>query len=170
MTLQSTSHSTVVLSRTFAAPRSRLYEAFSAPAERLRMCAADGPMLLIPEATDFRIGGHEVLRFGSRGNPRFLVHSIYHDIVPECRIVTSDVVSAEEARLAIALTTIEFIPSMMSTQFKITAQLVALHDSDLLDEAGGRYQAMIDNLGLYLGSPEPGPLPRRGRGRTLFPR
>ena len=67
-------------------------------------------LTVVVEQADLSVGGHDVFKFGRGGNPRFRRQSIYHDIVPERRIVSTEIVCDGEVRLWVAATTLEFTP------------------------------------------------------------
>lgn len=160
MTQPSTQHSTIVTGRIYEAPVRVVYAAFCDPASRRSQSpASDGSVIFLDEA-DLRIGGRDIFRFGQRHNPRLHGHSLYHDIVPECRIVCTDIVYEREQRLSVALSTFEFKPLMERTQLKVTAQLVFLHHAVTLDASNARYQTLIGNLTRALERPGRAP-PRR---------
>ncbi|HEX4894114.1 MAG TPA: SRPBCC domain-containing protein [Hyphomicrobiaceae bacterium] len=154
MTPHSTQHSTVVFGRVFDAPLARVYAAFSDPAERTRLGSAGRKAVFKLDRMDFRIGGSDDFHFGSRGSPRFRCQSMYLDIVPFARIVTSDVIYEREVRRSVVVTTVELKPAGHRTQVKITAQLVWLDGADEIDDLNIRHASLLDNLGRYLEMPE----------------
>jgi uncharacterized protein YndB with AHSA1/START domain len=150
MSMHSTQHSTIVFGGTFDAPVARVYSAFSDPLERARLGAASERSGVILDSTDFRVGGSDEFRFGPKRDPRFRCRSTYLDIVPQCRIVSNDVIYERETRLSIAVTTLEFRPKGLRTQVKITAQLVSLDEADMIDDLNLRHATLIESLGRYL--------------------
>lgn len=155
MTQPSTQHSTIVIGRLFDAPVAAVYRAFRDPATRQsQRPGSDGSVIMLDEA-DLRVGGRDVFRFGQRGNPRFHGHSLYHDIVPECRIVCTDVVCERDMRLSIAVSTFEIKSLADRTQLKVTAQLVFLHHAVTLEVSNARYQTLFGNLARALERPAP---------------
>ncbi|MDX2156165.1 MAG: SRPBCC domain-containing protein [Hyphomicrobiaceae bacterium] len=150
MSALATHHRTVVLARTFEVPVTRLYAALSLADERARSASVGEDIHVVLDEVDFRVGGHDLLRFGPWGHPRFTVLSTYHDIVPERRIVSCDVVSERGTPVSVAVATIELKPLGHRCQLKLTAQLVALHDPDRLEGADVYYETLLANLGRYL--------------------
>lgn len=163
-------HSTIVLARTFDHAVERVYAAIADPTERRDVWASGDTMRLVLDEADFHVGGRDVYRFGQPGVPRFRGQSIYHDIVPACRIVSTDMVWEGAARLlSVALTTLELASPGHGTRLKITSQLVWLDDGDTIEGSDARLQTLIDNLARHLdGEPRPGATPgigSRWRGR-----
>jgi uncharacterized protein YndB with AHSA1/START domain len=154
MTPHSTQHSTVVFGRIFNAPLARVYAAFSDPKERARVGGAAQKSVFKLDRMDFRIGGSDDFEFGARGVPRFRCRSVYLDIVPFARIVTSDIIYEQDIRRSVVVTTLELKPAGHRTQVKITAQLVWLDGADEIDDLNMRHASLLDNLGRYLEMPE----------------
>jgi uncharacterized protein YndB with AHSA1/START domain len=150
MSNNSAEHSTIVVLRTYDAPVARVFAAISDPGERMQIYGAGGQQTVVVEQADMSVGGHDVFRFGPGGNPQFRRECIYHDIVPERRIVSSEIVSDGDVRLWIAVTTFEFTPVGERTKLKVTAQIVRLEDAGTTEGAAARYEALLDNLERHL--------------------
>jgi uncharacterized protein YndB with AHSA1/START domain len=148
MSQRAAQHSTIVVMRTYDAPVARIFAVISDPGERLRLNG--GQLTILPEEADLRVGGHDVFKFGRGDNLRFRRQSIYHDIVPERRIVSTEIVCDGDVRLWVAVTTLEFTPVGERTQLKVTAHIVRLDDADAIDGAVPRYEALLDNLESHL--------------------
>jgi uncharacterized protein YndB with AHSA1/START domain len=149
MSHRAAQHSTIVVLRTYDAPVARVYAAISDPDQRLRINGG-GDLTVTAEQADLSVGGRDVFRFGRGDNLRFRRESIYHDIVPERRIVSTEIVSAGDMRLWVAATTLEFTQVGERTQLKVTAQIVRLDDADTIDGSAPRYEALLDNLDHHL--------------------
>jgi uncharacterized protein YndB with AHSA1/START domain len=155
----STQHSTVVQARTYEAPSARVFRAVSDPIERMRVYAAGAGLTVAFEQLDVRVGGRDVFRFGCGHRLRFRGESIYHDIVSERRIVSTDIVSEGDVRLWVAATTLEIIPVGPRTQLKLTAQVVWLDGADAVEGSDACHVALLAGLDRYLGG---NPRPRSG--------
>ena len=149
MSPRAAQHSTIVVMRTYDAPVARVFAAIADPDQRLRLYSG-GELTIRPEEADLRVGGRDVFKFGRGDNLRFHRESIYHDIVPQRRIVSTEIVCAGDLRLWVAATTLEFTPLGERTQLKVTAQIVRLDDADTIDGSAPRYEALLDNLELHL--------------------
>jgi uncharacterized protein YndB with AHSA1/START domain len=146
-----TQHSTLVQARSFEAPAARVFRAVSDPIERMRIYAAGAELTVAFEQLDLRVGGRDVFRFGRGNSLRFRGESIYHDIVPERRIVSSDIVSEGDVRLWVAATTLELTPMGPRTQLKLTAQVVWLDGADAVEGSDACYAALLAGLDRHLG-------------------
>ena len=163
MSRYSSHHSTIVLARSFELAVERVYAAIADPAERRIVWGAGDAMRLLFDEADFHIGGRDIYRFGLPGAPRFRGQSIYHDIVPACRIVSTDTVWEGATLISTALTTIELDSPGHGTQLKITSQLVWLDDGDEAAGADARLSTLLDNLARHLGGVRrPGAFPGIG--------
>ena len=150
MSHRAAQHTTIVVLRTYDAPVARVFAAISDPDERLRLNGGGDQLTILPEEADLRVGGHDVFRFGRGDNLRFRREFIYHDIVPERRIVSTEIVCDGDVRLWVAATTLEFTAVGERTQLKVTAHIVRLEDADI-DGSAPRYEALLDNLERHLG-------------------
>ena len=112
-------HATFTLEPSYPAPPARVFAAWADPAAKARWFAG-------PDAgheLDFRVGGREVaFRAADGRNPALKFESVYHDIVPDERIVYSSALFAGDQLSTVSLTTIEFRPSAGGTQLVLTEQ------------------------------------------------
>lgn len=159
MTDPTVQHSTVMQARAYEAPVARVFRAVSDPIERMRIYAAGAELTVAFEQLDLRVGGRDVFRFGRGNSLRFRGESLYHDIVPERRIVSTDIVSEGDVRLWIAATTLELTPLGPRTQLKLTAQVVWLDGADAVEGSDACYAALLAGLDRHLSE---NPRPRSG--------
>ncbi len=150
MARSSTQSSTVVLGRMFAAPVATVFAALVEPDLRERVGLAGSDRVILHEASDCRVGGRDLLRFGPRTNPRFAVECLYHDILAPVRIVASEIFSAAGERHAIGLTMWELEPRGERTQLRLTAHLVLLQGLTSSDIARMRHETLLDALERFL--------------------
>ena len=112
-------HATFTLEPSYPAPLSRVFAAWADPAAKARWFAG-------PEAEhklDFRIGGQETAcRAADRNHPALKFESVYHDIVPDERIVYSSSLFAGDQLATVSLTTVQFRPAAEGTQLVLTEQ------------------------------------------------
>ena len=139
-------HATIVLERTYDARPSRVFAAFVDPAARMRWGVPSQSVRLIYDQTDFRIGGKDVARCGPAGNLMYRVETFYQDIVPDQRIISAEVVTKDETRLAVSLITVELQPSAAGTRLVLTDQIAALSGADMVADSKAGYSAALDNL------------------------
>ena len=148
---RSAQHATFVIERSFAAPPSRVFQAFADPAANAQWFAAPAEWEKGPGEFDFRVGGREVWSGGPKGGPMHSFACVYQDIVPNQRIVYSYDMHLDDARISVSLTTIELFPEGKGTRLKFTEQGVFLNSHD---DAGSREQGsgwLLDQLGASLG-------------------
>jgi uncharacterized protein YndB with AHSA1/START domain len=112
-------HATFTLQPSYPASPARVFTAWADPAAKARWFAG-------PEAEhelDFRIGGRETAYRAADGhNPALKFESVYHDIVPDQRIVYSATLRAGDQLATVSLTTIQFRPAAEGTELVLTEQ------------------------------------------------
>lgn len=112
-------HGTFTLEPRYAAAPDRVFAAWAEPAAKARWFAG-------PEAEhrlDFRIGGREtVRRAAGDDHPALAFESVYHDIVPDQRIVYTSTLSAGDELATVSLTTVEFQAVAAGTRLVLTEQ------------------------------------------------
>jgi uncharacterized protein YndB with AHSA1/START domain len=135
-------HHTFTLERTYPVPSSRVFAAWADAAAKARWFVPDGTHDL-----DFRVGGRETIEAeGPDGTP-LSVLSIYHDIVPERRIVYSTTLSGGKALATVSITTVELVEEGEATRLVLTEQGTFL---DGAEEPAWREQGTgdwLDRLG-----------------------
>ncbi len=147
-------HRTIVLGRNLEVPIGRVYDALTDPLERARMGASGDRYALIIDEADHRVGGRDCFRFGLKGQPRLRGEAIYHLIAPPSLIVTTEIIHADALCVSVSLVTIDLRQRGLETDVKLTAQLLSLaDDEDMVDEAGARHSALLDDLARHLGTP-----------------
>jgi uncharacterized protein YndB with AHSA1/START domain len=156
MTARSVIHDTFTIERTYPATPSRVFAAFSS-AEAKDTWGDTGDLEPADGAAgaaefDFRVGGRE--RFGHKwqGNT-YRYDAMYYDIVPDQRIVYSYEMYANDARISVSVTTIEFAKSGDGTALTYTEQGAYLDGIDGPDAPELRKEGtteMLDNLTGYL--------------------
>lgn len=134
MTERSTRHATFVIERRYAASPARVFDAFADAETKSHWFGCSGSDKLDGEF-NFRVGGHERNQSGSADGPVHAFHAIYHDIVPNERIVFAYDMQVDTRRISVSLTTIELTPVGAGTQLTLTEQGVFL---DGHDDAGSR--------------------------------
>ena len=146
MTSQALQHATLVFERTCAAPVDRVFAAFANPQERANWGTPSETAAFIYDKVDFREGGVDIFRCGDKGNPQYRGLTTYYDIVPNERIVSSEVVETQGRKLLITMSTTTFEPDGAGTKVIVTAQLTSLAGEDMLNGARFGHNASLDNL------------------------
>jgi uncharacterized protein YndB with AHSA1/START domain len=136
-------HATFTLQPSYPATPTRVFTAWAAPAAKARWFAG-------PEAEhelDFRVGGRETARRAADGNrPALTFESVYHDIVPDERIVYSSSLFVGDQLATVSLTTIQFRPVADGTQLVLTEQgtfLDGYEDPDWREEGTSKQLAAL---------------------------
>ncbi|HEY8053012.1 MAG TPA: SRPBCC domain-containing protein [Steroidobacteraceae bacterium] len=136
-----------------AASPQAVFAAFADPVARARWGTPSETAVLIYDAADFREGGQDRFRCGSRSNPN--IHGVTHylDIVPDSRVVSSETIVVNGKRLCVSLTTLELTPEGAKTRLKNTTQLVSFIGEDMVKGYTSGTNASLDNLVRYFHQP-----------------
>jgi uncharacterized protein YndB with AHSA1/START domain len=155
MTERSVLHDTFTIERTYAATPSRVFAAFTTEAAKDAwgdtgdVEAAEAPA---DSEFDFRVGGRERFSHKYQGTT-YRYDGLYYDIVPDQRIVYSYEMYAEDVRISVSVTTIEFTKDGDGTALTWTEQgayLDGIDGPEAPDLRRGGTSEMLDGLGTYL--------------------
>jgi len=146
MTSQQLKHATLVLERTCAAPVESVFAAFANPEERAKWGAPSETAAFVYDKVDFHEGGVDVFRCGDKSNPQYRGVTTYYDIVPNKRIVSSEVVETQGRRLLISMATTTFEAEGSGTRVVVTVQLTSFAGEDMLNGAKFGHNSSLDNL------------------------
>jgi uncharacterized protein YndB with AHSA1/START domain len=131
-----THHATIVIERTFDAPVTRVFEAWADIGAKARwFCGTPGQWKETDRRMDFRAGGKEHLSGKWTNGTVTAFDCIYHEIVPDARIVYSYDMRINGKHISVSLATVEFRSVGRSTGLVFTEQLVNLDD---FEDHGGR--------------------------------
>lgn len=143
-------HGSFTLERIYDAPPARVFQAFADPRIKPRWFHGPGDWVTSERAFDFRVGGREHNVTGPKGGTRHEFNCLYHDIVPDRRIIYSYDMRLDETRISVSLATICFAPAGAGTRLNFTEQGAFL---DGYDDSGQREQGtgwLLDNLATVL--------------------
>ncbi|HEY3786951.1 MAG TPA: SRPBCC domain-containing protein [Steroidobacteraceae bacterium] len=146
MPAQDIKHATLHLERTCEAPVERVFAVFADPVARAEWGAPSETVAFVYDEADFREGGRDVFRCGDKANPQYRGVTTYLQIVPDQRIISSEVVETHGQKLLVTLATIVFQPNARGTTVSLTAQLTSLAGEDMLEGAKFGHNASLDNL------------------------
>jgi uncharacterized protein YndB with AHSA1/START domain len=104
---------------------------------------------LIYDQADFREGGEDVFRCGSKSTPDIHGATRYLDIVPNRRIVSTETITVEGRRLCASLVTLELNPDGDRTKLTTTIQLASFVGQDMVKGHESGTNASLDNLMNY---------------------
>ncbi len=154
METQNLLHSTFTLERTYPQSPESVFAAFSQPA-RKRRWYAEGDHEIQEFEMEFRVGGAERFRYRFKeGHPiagsEIANEIIYHDIVPESRIVWTSKMSLNGKSILVMVATLEFAQAKTGTEMVLTHQgtYIDWPEGAQMLEAGWR--ALLDRLKTYL--------------------
>jgi uncharacterized protein YndB with AHSA1/START domain len=143
---RSATHGTFSLERAYDAAPARVFKAWADPAIKTRWFVGPADWQMLERAMEFRVGGKERLR-GRKGSGIISTFdSVYHDIVPDQRIIYSYDMHLDERHISVSLATIELRPEAAGTRLVITEQGVFL---DGYDDGGSRERGtriLLDQL------------------------
>jgi uncharacterized protein YndB with AHSA1/START domain len=150
MSKRSAVHATFVIEQTYDVPPAKVSSAFANQTEKDRWFEGPPDWEKGPRQFDFRVGGRETSSGGPKGGPVHSFNAIYHDIVPNERIVYSYDMHLGDKRISVSLTTIELKPAGSGTHVTFTEQGVFLdgHDDANSREQGTRW--LLGQLGEVL--------------------
>jgi len=156
VTEHSVIHDTFTIERTYPATPSRVFAAF-ATEEAKNAWGDTGDLEPAGDGGtefDFRAGGRE--RFSHKWqDTTYRYDALYYDIVPDQRIVYSYEMYANDVRISVSVTTIEFGKSGDGTTLTWTEQGAYLDGIDGPEAPGHRQEGtaeMLDGLTRYLQS------------------
>ena len=136
MTERNATHATFMIERTYDASPARVFAAFASKEAKTRWFAgpADKSNELEREM-DFRVGGRERLRGRWHSGMVSTFDAVYHDIVPDERIVYTYTMHLDDRKISVSLATLEFKSAGKGTQLVVTEQGAFL---DGYEDSGSR--------------------------------
>lgn len=135
MTHHTARHGTATLEKGLSATPARVFAAWADPEQRKIWGAPSDEIDMRIDAADFSVGGEDVTTCLAGGEAVAIVRGRYHDIVPDQRIVYTEIIASMDTLEGACLVTAEFLPEGAGTRLVITLQTVALDGSTLLEEA-----------------------------------
>ena len=151
VTARSTVHATFRLERAYDAPIARVWKALTDPAAKQKWFGGSpGRWEQIERHMDVRVGGTERLRGRWEGGVVSTFDAVYHDVIPDERLVYSYVMHLGEKKISASLATMELKAEGAKTILVVTEQGAFL---DGYDDAGSREHGtglLLDTLGASL--------------------
>ena len=150
MTPRPVVHDTFTLERDYPVPPARVFGVFADLATKKRWFAGDEGWVARDEHTlDFRVGGREHESSGPPEGPSHSFDAVYHDIVPDQRIVYSYTLSLDERPISVSLTTIEIFPRSEGSRLRLTEHGAYFEDGEPAPRRHGTGE-LLDALGRVL--------------------
>jgi uncharacterized protein YndB with AHSA1/START domain len=150
MKLYSVVHDTFVIDRTYNVPVAQVFRAWADPTLKASWFAGAADALGAGYELDFRVGGREVNRGGPPGGPVYTYESQFRDIVPEQRIVYTYEMFADQHRLSVSVSTVQFHDQGSRTQLVFTEQGVFLDGHDTAAQREEGTQSLLNSLDAIL--------------------
>jgi len=144
-------HNTFVVERDYPTTPERVFAAFADPVKKRRWFAEGENHTVDEFEMDFRVGGIErAVSHFKEGSPfpgtALITEGIYHDIVPNRRIVTSATMILGDRRISVSLATIEISPNQNSAKLVLTHQGVFFEGSDGPERREGGWRKIAERL------------------------
>jgi uncharacterized protein YndB with AHSA1/START domain len=145
-------HAIFTIERTYDAPVERVFRALSDEKAKAKWFGGEeGQWRPIEHRMDFRVGGSERAKGRWESGVVSTFDAVYHDIVPNERIVYSYTMHLDEKKISVSLATMQLTPAGPGrTTLKVTEQGAFL---DGYDDAGSRERGtgfLLDKLGASL--------------------
>jgi len=144
-------HATFVFERASDAPIDRVFAALANPVERAQWGVPSEKAALVYERADFREGGSDIFRCGPKHDPQYRGVTTYLDIVPNSRIVSTELVEANGRKLLATMSTTTLEPRGAGTNITVTLHVTSLAGQDMIKGAENGTGASLDNLVRTLG-------------------
>lgn len=141
-----TRHARWVIERNFDASPGQVFSAWADPAVKSRWFSAPDEWAAGRYTLDFRVGGREHAGGGPEGGPVFSYDAIYHEIVPEQRILSTYNMHRDDRLISVSVSTVEFAPNGSGTRMVYTEQGVFVDDEDEPAERERGSNELIDKL------------------------
>ncbi len=127
----------------------QVFAAYAEVNQRMEWGAPSDNTALIYDQAEFREGGEDVFRCGSKSNPDIHGATRYLDIVPNRRIVSTETITVEGRHVCASLVTLELNPDGDRTKLKTTIQLASFVGQHMVEGHESGTNASLDNLMNY---------------------
>jgi uncharacterized protein YndB with AHSA1/START domain len=143
---RSATHGTFVIEHVYPAPPARVFDAWADPAAKASWFIGPQEWRRGEHIIDFRVGGKERLTGGPQDGPLHVFDSVYHDIVPEQRIVYAYDMHLDDTLISVSLATVELEPAGKGTRMLFTEQAVFLDGYETLERRENGTRVLLDQL------------------------
>jgi uncharacterized protein YndB with AHSA1/START domain len=150
MSRRSTDHGTFVVRRTYDASARRTFAAWSDPEAKARWFGGGQSEFDL----DFRVGGVERHRGAAPDGRAYRFRGVYHEIVPNERIIYSYEMFIDDALISVSLATVEFRADGDATDLVFTEQVAFLDGLETMKSREGGTESLFEALGEELARPE----------------
>ncbi len=155
MTVSPITHDTFLIERDFRKPPAIVFGAFSEQEKKKRWYAESEAHRQLSYTLDFRVGGREELMAEMLpGTPiagdRLRWSSVFLSVIPNERIVFSQVLDRNENRISCALVTASFLPGPGGCKVSLTHQAVFFEGADGPEMRRMGWEALLDKAGRFV--------------------
>jgi uncharacterized protein YndB with AHSA1/START domain len=147
MSKRSATHGTFTLERGYDAAPARVFKAWADPAIKARWFGGLADWQMLERSIDFRVGGTERLSGRKGSGVVSTFDAVYHDIVPDQRIIYCYDMRLDGVHISASLATVTLAPEGAGTHLTFTEQAVFL---DGYDDSGSRERGtriLLEQLG-----------------------
>ena len=144
-------HDTLTFTRAFNASPVRLFAVFADPREREVWSAPSPTAEVRIETSDFRTGGRETARCGGKGDLRWRLSTLYHQVIPDRLVSFTEELWEGDTLLTVALITFDFAPEGTGTKLTLTDQVTSFVGPDAIHGHRQGYTAAPANLAALVG-------------------
>jgi uncharacterized protein YndB with AHSA1/START domain len=141
-------HAEFTLERSYPAPVAQVWKAFTDEAAKQRwFSGTPGSWELLERRMDVRVGGSERLRGRWQGGAVSTFDAVYHDVIPNERLLYSYTMHLDDRKISVSLATVELRSAGGKTTVKVTEQGAFL---DGYEDGGSRERGtghLLDALG-----------------------
>jgi uncharacterized protein YndB with AHSA1/START domain len=148
--VRSVVHAAFHLERTYDAPVARVWKALTDENAKAKWFAGPPVVELLERHMDVRVGGTERAKGRFEGGIVSTFDAIYHDVIPNVRLVYSYVMHLNDRKISASLATMQLTADGDKTTLKVYEQGAFL---DGYDDAGSRERGtgfLLDALGASL--------------------
>jgi uncharacterized protein YndB with AHSA1/START domain len=149
--IRSVAHATFHLERSYDAPAARVWKALTDEAAKQKWFGGTpGSWELLERHMDVRVGGRERLKGRWEGGMVSTFEAIYHDVIPNERLVYSYEMHLDDKKISVSLATLQLKAAGRKTILMVTEQGAFL---DGYDDSGSRERGsreIIEKLSRYL--------------------
>jgi uncharacterized protein YndB with AHSA1/START domain len=149
--IRKVTHHTFTIERIFPVPPAKVFQAFADPKLKYRWFVGGEGFTNDSYELDFKVGGWERTRGNAPDKSPYTNDTVFHDIIPNERIVFAYQMTYNGAPISVSLTTVEMRPEGTGTKMVFTEQDAFLDghdDGGKMREAGTH--ALLDALGKML--------------------
>jgi uncharacterized protein YndB with AHSA1/START domain len=136
------------LSRFIAAPRDRVFTAWTTP-EAIKVWFGPEDCRVLKAEVDLRVGGEYSFSLSTQRLGQIKVSGRYREVTPPAKLIyTWRWEGHSELTIGTSLVTVEFLPSGAETEIRLTHE--QLPSTDSRDRHGHGWSGALDNLEKYL--------------------